>query len=167
MYYIVKDGELVESATPGYNGDWALSHEGLGMIFPLDIYDIVKIDKNHIGIAGRRFNKKDLTLIPIEEVLEKLNIDKKDKVILKPSKDRFKVGDKYKYSKFTNAVIKCIMEIGDDSAITHKVHERKLSLIRDVTNTANKNVDISPQKAEELLGYFNLSLNDVLDSRWT
>lgn len=154
-----EEPKLVQTDKPDNNDDYIVKVGNLK--FPMKLYNLICLGDNKVSIGTYIFDIDELELQPITEI-EGYNPD--DDLILKDVDaklpDPFEKGAK-RLGLFTEAVIIACLKYDKSIALEKPLHNKKMTIIRSIQNL-EEGKDITVSKAIELLGYYGLTLRDIL-----
>lgn len=134
-----------------------------GKIYQCALYDVIKLSDDIVTVDNQSIRIDTLKLMSIEEALDKISTPDDDFMIKDIDN---KLPDPYNSNlpPFTTAVVIAIMKNSTPHALSRSQHKKKLTIIRNINELleSGKGTELTIGKAVELLGYYGLTVEDLL-----
>lgn len=134
-----------------------------GKIYQCALYDVIKLSDDIVTVDNQSIRIDTLKFMSIEEALDKISTPDDDFMIKDIDN---KLPDPYNSNlpPFTTAVVIAIMKNSTPHALSRSQHKKKLTIIRNINELleSGKGTELTIGKAVELLGYYGLTVEDLL-----
>lgn len=160
-YLAIKDDGSFDIRSERFpSSDWAFKTME-GTIFPCLIYDAICLSDELVSLGGMNHYISTLKAISMDDV-KTLQADDNKNLMLKETVHKLPDPFIEKLAPFTSAVVMACRTNAKQIALTKEQHQNKLTIIRVVRGFVDTDNELTLKKAEELLGYYGLSIIDVI-----
>lgn len=158
---IDETGKIYISDTRYCSKDWAFKSMD-NSIYPCAVYDAVVLSNELVSIAGNNHYIDTIRVVSMDSVDTLMDEEQNEALMMKDTKHKLPDPYKDKLAPFTSAVVMACRKYEKPIALTKAEHQAKLGIVRIIKGFVGTDNEISLKKAEELLGYYGLSINSII-----